>query len=103
MRGLFGTFFHFFLTPLGLPILAVFDASLIFFFPLGIDIVLIIMTARKPELAWLYPVLATIGSTIVAGFTFWLGRKIGEHGLERFVDARQLDRIKKRISTRAAI
>lgn len=103
MRGLFAAVFHFFLTPLGLPILAVFDASLIFFFPLGIDIVLIIMTARKPELAWLYPVLATIGSTIGAAFTFWLGRKIGEHGLERFVDARQLDRIKKRISTRAAI
>lgn len=103
MRSLFASLFHLFLTPLGLPVLAVFDASLIFFFPLGIDIVLIIMTARKPELAWLYPILATAGSIVGAAFTFWLGRKIGEHGLERFVDGKQLDRIKQRINKRAAI
>lgn len=103
MRRLFAPLFHLFLTPLGLPILAVLDASPVVFFPLGIDIALIIMTARKPHLAVLYPFLAAIGSTLGAAFTFWLGRKIGEHGLERFVDPGRLDGMKRRIGKRAAI
>ena len=38
------------------------DSSLIFFLPLGIDFAVIILAARKPELFWLYALLATAGS-----------------------------------------
>src|SRR5215204_6571620 len=34
--------------------MGVLDASMVFFLPLGIDFVLIVMTARKPQLFWLY-------------------------------------------------
>ena len=38
------------------------DSSMVFFLPLGIDFVVIILAARKPELFWLYAPLATAGS-----------------------------------------
>ena len=57
------------------------DSSLVFFLPLGIDFVVILLAARKPELFWLYALLATAGSLAGAAGTFWLGRQVGEHGL----------------------
>lgn len=74
------------------------DASLVFFLPLGIDFVVILMAARKPDLFWLYPLLATVGSVAGAAATFWIGRKVGEHGLSRFVDERRLKRISDKVS-----
>lgn len=79
------------------------DASVVFFLPLGIDFVLIILTARKPELFWLYPLLATAGSVIGAGVTFWVGRKVGEHGLARLVKPSTLKRVERRVAHRGAI
>ena len=79
------------------------DASLVFFLPLGIDFVVIIMTARKPELFWLYAVLASLGSVIGGATTFWFGRKLGEHGLTRFVKASTLERVEKRVTHSAAV
>ena len=79
------------------------DASLIFFLPLGIDFVVIIMAARKPELFWLYALLATIGSVTGAGLTYWIGRKAGEPGLRRFLNPRTLARVQKRVETQAAL
>ena len=79
------------------------DASVVFFLPLGIDFVLIILTARNPELFWLYPLLATAGSVIGAGLTFWIGRKVGEHGLTRLVKASTLKRVERRVSHSGAI
>ena len=78
------------------------DASVVFFLPLGIDFVVIIMTARKPELFWLYAVLASVGSIAGAATTFWMGRKLGEHGLTRFVKASTLKRVERRVSNSAA-
>jgi membrane protein YqaA with SNARE-associated domain len=95
--------FRFFLTPVGLPILAALDSSVVFFFPLGLDLALVLMTARRPELAWLYPLLALAGSLAGGAATFWIGRKLGEHGLERFVNARRLDVIKRRMGHGAAV
>ncbi len=100
---MFAALFRLFLTPAGLPILAALDSSVIFFFPFGLDLALVLMTARNTSLAWLYPLLATAGSTAGGAFTFWLGRKIGEHGIERFVSARRLDHVKQRLGTKAAI
>ena len=103
MRSLFNTLLSYFLTPGGLFLMGAMDASVVFFLPLGIDFVLIILTARKPELFWLYPLLATAGSVIGAGVTFWIGRKVGEHGLTRLVKASTLKRVERRVSHSGAI
>ena len=103
MRSLFNTLLSYFLTPGGLLLMGALDASVVFFLPLGIDFVLIILTARKPELFWMYALLATAGSLIGAGVTFWIGRKLGEHGLARFVKPSTLKRVERRVSHRGAI
>jgi membrane protein YqaA with SNARE-associated domain len=76
---------------------------MVFFLPLGIDFVVIILTARKPELFWMYAVLATVGSVIGAGVTFWIGRKVGEVGLSRLIKPSRLKRVKERVNHSAAI
>lgn len=103
MRSLLNAVLGYFLTPAGLIVLGALDSSLIFFLPLGIDIVLIILTARHPELFWLYALLAASGSIVGASVTFWLGRKVGEHGLSRLVNPSRLKRIEDRVSKGAAI
>ena len=103
MRALFYSLLGYFLTPPGLVLLAALDSSMIFFLPLGIDFAAIILAAKRPELFWLYAVLATIGSVIGAGVTFWIGRKAGEHGLARFVRPARLERIRQRIGNSAAL
>jgi membrane protein YqaA with SNARE-associated domain len=92
-----------FLTPWGLIILAALDSSLIFFLPLGIDVAVVILSARQPELFWLYALLAAAGSLIGAGLTFWIGRKVGEHGLSRLISPSRLKRVEARVGERAAI
>lgn len=102
MKSFFNSLLGYFLTPAGVLLMGTLDASLIFFLPLGIDFVVIIMTARRPELFWLYALLATIGSVTGAGLTYWIGRKLGEPGLRRFLNPRTLDRVQKRVATQAA-
>ena len=102
MRSLFGSLLTYFLTTPGLVVLAALDSSLIFFLPLGIDFVLILLAARRPELFWLYAVAATLGSLVGAAGTYWLGHKLGEAGLARWVSPARLKRIQQRISGSAA-
>jgi membrane protein YqaA with SNARE-associated domain len=103
VRSLFFSVLGYFLTPAGVVLMGVLDASMIFFLPLGIDFVVIIMAARRPELFWLYPLLATIGSIIGAGLTFWIGRKVGEVGLTRLVNPKRLEHVKARVSRGASV
>lgn len=103
MRALFHSLLGYFLTPLGMIVMGALDSSVIFFLPLGIDFVVIIMTARKPDLFWLYPLLATTGSLIGTAVTFWLGRKLGEHGLSRLVKPSRLKRVQERVTGGAAV
>ena len=103
MKSLFYSLLSYFLTPGGLLVLAALDSSVVFFLPLGIDFVLIILTARKPDLFWLYAVLAAAGSIAGAAGTFWVGRKIGEAGLRRFVRASKLRRVERRVGDSAAM
>lgn len=79
------------------------DASLVFFLPLGIDFVVIIMTARTPQLFWVYALLAAVGSVIGASLTYWMGRKVGEHGLSRLVRPSTLKRVQQRVTHSAAV
>ena len=97
MRAFFASIFGFFLTPGGLLVMGVLDSSLVFFMPLGLDFVVILVVARNPEQAWLYPLIAATGGVIGSAITFWIGRKLGEHGLSRLVDGRRLRRVQDRI------
>jgi membrane protein YqaA with SNARE-associated domain len=103
MRSFFNTLLGYFLTPGGVLLMGALDSSLVFFLPLGIDFVVIILAARKPELFWLYALLAAAGSVAGAGLTFWIGRKVGEVGLTRLVSPGRLRRIKERVSSHAAV
>jgi membrane protein YqaA with SNARE-associated domain len=97
MRTFFHAFLAYFLTPAGILALGVLDSSLIFFLPLGIDFAVILLAARKPEWFWLYAILATMGSVVGSAFTFWIGRKIGEVGLKRFIKPSRLKRVQARV------
>lgn len=103
MRALFYSLLGYFLTPFGLVLMAALDSSMVFFLPLGIDFVVIILTARKPELFWMYTVLATVGSVGGAGMTYWIGRKAGEVGLSRLIKPSRLKKVQQRVSHNAAI
>jgi membrane protein YqaA with SNARE-associated domain len=103
MRAFFFSVLGYFLSPVGLVLMGILDASMVFFLPLGIDFVVIIMAARKPEWFWLYALLATLGSILGAAGTFWVGRKAGEKGLTRFVSARRLKRVKSRVNSGAFV
>lgn len=103
MRSFLESFLGYFLTPGGLLLLSAMDSTLVFFLPLGIDFVIIILAARSPEQFWVYALLATAGSVTGAAGTFWIGRKVGEHGLARVVSPSRLRRIEARVRNRAAI
>lgn len=103
VRALFFSVLGYFLTPFGILLMGVLDASLVFFLPLGIDFVVIIMAARKPELFWAWALLATLGSVIGAGATFWIGKAAGEKGLTRLVNPRRLQRVKTKVESGAFV
>lgn len=103
MRSLLTTTLGYFLSPGGLLVLSALDTTLVFFLPFGIDLAVIIVTARQPELFWLNALLATAGSLIGASATYAIGRAVGEHGLARLVSESRLDRVKQRVSGGAAI
>ena len=103
MRGLFYSFLGYFLTPPGLVVLGALDSSIIFFLPLGIDFAVIILAAKTPELFWVYASLATVGSVIGAAVTFWIGRKVGEHGLAKLIKPSRLSRVQARVGQGAAL
>jgi membrane protein YqaA with SNARE-associated domain len=103
VRGIFASIFGYFLSPFGLFLLSTLDSSMLMFLPLAVDTATIILAARHSETAFAYPALATAGSLIGAAATFWIGRRAGEHGLERFVSSRRLEYVKARIRKRGAV
>ena len=97
MRGLFYSFLGYFLTPPGLVVWRALDSPMVFFLPLGIDFVVIILAAQKPELFWLYAILATVGSVIGAAVTFWIGRQGRRARPREAVKPSRLERIRQRV------
>jgi membrane protein YqaA with SNARE-associated domain len=95
--------FRFFLSWWGAFLLAALDSSMMFFMPFGIDALVIYLAARNESTFWLYPLLAAAGSLTGAAITYWIGRKVGEVGLERLVPARRLNRLKCRVNDSGAI
>ena len=79
------------------------DSSMLFFLPFGIDALVIYLAARNRDFFWLAPLLATAGSLTGAAITFWIGKKIGDAGLERMVAQRRLERMRDRVRETGAI
>jgi membrane protein YqaA with SNARE-associated domain len=90
-------------SPLGVVVLAALDSTLFFSLPFGIDAAVVLLSARLHAFAWIVPLLATLGSLAGAWLTFWMGEKIGEKGLDRFVDPRRLEKIHKKIQESGAV
>jgi membrane protein YqaA with SNARE-associated domain len=90
-------------SPVGVVILAALDSTLFFSLPFGIDAAVIILAARLRDLWWVVPLLASAGSVLGAALTFWMGVKIGEKGLDRYVPANRLKRIRNKIRRSGAI
>ena len=103
MRSILHALLAYSLTPWGLVLLGALDSSIVFFLPLGIDVAVIILAARQPDLFWLYAILATAGTVMGTGGTFWIGRKAGEHGLSFLLKPARRKRIAQRVSQRAAV
>ncbi len=96
-------FLGFFLTWWGAFLMAALDTSLLFFLPFCVDAVVIYLSARDEQLWWIYPILATAGSLMGATVTFWIGRKLGDVGLERMIPERRLQRVRCRVRDKGAI
>lgn len=65
-------FFSSFLSPLGLFILAALDSSAIFFLPVAVDAAVVYLSSSRPQIVWLFPILATAGSLAGAMTTYAL-------------------------------
>ena len=90
-------------SPAGVVVLAALDSTVFFSLPFGIDAAVIILAARLDRLWWAVPLLATAGSIAGAALTYWMGVKIGEQGLERWVPNKRLTRIRARVKDTGAV
>ena len=90
-------------TPAGVIVLAALDSTLFFSLPFGIDAAVILLAARLRSLWWIVPLLASAGSVAGAAVTFWMGVKIGEQGLERWVPAKRLMQVRARVREKGAV
>ena len=97
-RELFVFFVH--LGGLGQLILGVLDSSFLFM-PLGNDLLMIVLSVRKHGWMLYYAGMATAGSVLGCLVTDLLVRKHGEEGLQKFMSARRLGYVKKKV-TRSA-
>jgi membrane protein YqaA with SNARE-associated domain len=90
-------------SPAGVIVLAALDSTLFFSLPFGIDASVVILAARLREWWWIVPLIATAGSVAGAALTFWMGIKIGEQGLERWIPKKRLSRVRDRVRANGAI
>ncbi len=103
MRNFFVSIFGMFLSWWGLWFIAALDSSMLFFLPFAVDIAVIILVSRHRELFWLYPIIASAGSLFGAAITFYVGRRLGEAGLEHFVPKNRLAGIRKKLKEKGAV
>jgi len=103
VRALSGWIVAFIASPFGIVVLAALDSTLFFAFPGGIDTAVVILAARGGVFPWLAALLATVGSIGGAALTYWMGVKIGDLGLERYITASRLARIRRKVHSAGAI
>jgi len=84
----------------GVCIIAALDSLPIFFLPFAVDLGVVFLSARNPEFFWGYTILMSAMSLIGAGVTFYIGYRIGEAELERFLSSQKakktIDRVRKK-------
>ena len=90
-------------TTWGLCILAALDSSIIFFLPFAVDIGVVYLSARNPHYFWVYAILVSGISLLGASTTFYIGKRIGEAELERFISANKAKRVITRVRKKGAI
>jgi membrane protein YqaA with SNARE-associated domain len=103
MRALTRWLLSVFASPAGVFALAALDSTTFFWFPLGIDAAVIVLAARGGRSPWIAPLVATAGSIGGASLTFWMGRKIGEKGLDRHIPEKRLEKLRRRIRRSGAV
>jgi membrane protein YqaA with SNARE-associated domain len=91
-RSFRGWIFH--LGGLGFIPLGLLDGS-VFPLPGSMDVLTIVLSARKPDLWPYYALMATVGSVIGGFVTYRLARKGGKETLERKFPARRLEQVYK--------
>ena len=102
--GVFGrTLTGLFLSSGGLFVLAALESTVFFWFPFGVDAAVILLVARNEDRTWLYPLIATAGSVIGTAVTLWMGKKVGEAGITRYVPERRLKAVKAKVKKKGAV
>lgn len=86
----------------GLIALGVLDSSFLFM-PLGNDLLVVALTARKPQLMMYYAAMAAAGSVLGTLIVDATSRKLGEKGLEDRVPKKRLEYIQRRFDKHAAV
>jgi membrane protein YqaA with SNARE-associated domain len=86
----------------GIFLLGILDGSVLFF-PLGIDLLVVVLAARHHQLWPYYALMAAMGSVIGCFTTDWLGRKGGEEGLEKRLSKRRLRFFQKRVQASSGV
>jgi membrane protein YqaA with SNARE-associated domain len=88
----------------GLLLMSALDSSFLVL-PFGNDLLLIALTSSNREgPTWmLYVLVSAIGSVIGVFVVDLLMRKAGEKGLQRFISEKRIEKLKKRIETKAAV
>lgn len=84
----------------GLLALGILDSSFLFM-PLGNDLLLVAMTARRHHLMPYYAAMASVGSVLGALLLDVVFRKGGEEALNKHVPGRRLEYVKRKVSKRA--
>lgn len=105
MKHLTGVLFAFLLKSgaLGLLALGILDSSFLFA-PLGNDLLLIAMVARKREIIDVvyYAAVSTVGSILGCLLVDFVFRKAGEEGLDKHLPPKRLQYVKNKVNQNAA-
>jgi membrane protein DedA with SNARE-associated domain len=87
---------------IGSVVLSAVDSSRLFLHPLDVDTAIVLLR-RHSEIVWLFPFLATAVSVMAAAMIFWIGRKIGENGLQHWISSDVLEKVKDKVKNKGAI
>jgi membrane protein YqaA with SNARE-associated domain len=93
----------FLFTTWGVCVVAALDTTLVFFLPFAVDLGVVFLSARNPEFFWAYAILISGMSLVGASVTFYIGYRIGEKELERFISAKKARKVIAKVQKKGAI